>query len=155
MKKTLVLSLILLLALSIFAGCGGTKTVEFDPQAAADALHDAKAFSDILSPVQSNVAAMLYNMDAESIADCSVYCSTGATAEEIAVFRCKDDAAASALVQNARQRLQSQKDAYASYAPQEVPKLENALLRTSGAYVICVVANDYDAITPILDQYLK
>ncbi len=155
MKKLLILSLALLLLLCALAGCGGRKPVQFEPQEAAGALLDSKAFSDILSPVQPVIAAVLYGVPLENVDACSVYCSTGATAEEIAVFRCRDEAAAAALKQTAQQRLQEQKDAYSSYAPQEIPKLDNALLRASGVYVVCVVAEDYDAVRPILDKFIK
>ena len=155
MKKLLILALALSLALCALVGCGGQKPVQFDPQEAADALLDSKAFSDILSPIQPGIAAMLYKVPSESVDACSVYCSTGATAEEIAVFRCRDEASAATLKQAAQQRLQEQKDAYESYAPQEIPKLDNALLRASGVYVVCVVAEDYDAVRPILDKFIK
>ena len=155
MEKRLIPILAFLLLLAVLAGCGAEKTVQFDPQEAADALLASDAYEDILSPIQPKIAAMLYGVDAESIESCSVYCSTGATAEEIAVFRCRDEASADALKQAAKQRIQDQKDAYVSYAPQEVPKLENALLRTAGVYVVCVVANDYSAVTPVLDKYIK
>ncbi len=157
MKKLLILSLVFLLALYALSGCGGKQqaTVQFDPQEAADALFASEAFSDILSPIQTNIAAMLYDVPEANIDACSVYCSTGATAEEIAVFRCTDEAAAAALKKAAEQRIEAQKDAYESYAPQEIPKLENALLRSSGAYVVCVVADNYDAVTPVLDRYIK
>ncbi len=155
MKKLLILSLALLLLLCALVGCGGQKSAQFDPQEAADALLAAEAFSDILSPIQPAIAAMLYKIPPESIDACSVYCSTGATAEEIAVFRCVDEASAAALKQAAQQRLQEQKAAYESYAPLEIPKLDNALLRASGVYVVCVVAEDYDAVRPILDKFIK
>ena len=155
MKKLLILSLAFLIMLLSFVGCGGQKTVEFDPQAAADALLASEAFSDILSPIQPAVAAMLYNVSAESIDTCSVCCSTGATAEEIALFRCVDEPSAAALKEAVEQHVQAQKDAYASYAPLEIPKLDNALLRSSGVYVVCVVAADSDAAAAILDQYIK
>ncbi len=155
MKKLLTLSLALLLLLCALAGCGGQKPAQFEPQVAAGALLDSNAFSDILSPVQPAIAAILYGVKLENVDACSVYCSTGATAEEIAVFRCVDEASAAALKQAAQQRLQEQKAAYESYAPLEIPKLDNALLRASGVYVVCVVAEDYDAVRPILDKYIK
>ncbi len=155
MKKRISVILVLLLVMSILAACESQQAVQFDPQPAAEAIYASGAFSDILSPIQGKIAAMLYNVDEANIAECSVYCSTGATAEEIAVFRCKDEASAAALKQAAQQRIQSQKDAYSSYAPLEIPKLDNALLRSSGVYVVCVVADDYAAVTPILDKYIK
>ena len=156
MKNKLCLLLVILLAVSIFAGCGGKNTaIDFDPQVAADSLLAGDAFSDILSPVSPEIAATLYGIDKADINSCSVYCSTGATAEEIAVFRCTDEAAAAKVEQAAHDRIQAQKDAYVSYAPQEIPKLDNAAVRKAGSYVVLVVAAKYEPVAKILDQYLK
>ena len=71
MKKRLIPILALLLLFALLAGCGAEKAVEFDTREAADALFASDAFSDILSPIQPNIAAMLYNVDAENIESCS------------------------------------------------------------------------------------
>ena len=155
MKKLLSLALAAVLVLCLLTGCGSEQEkVSFDPAEAAEALLETKAFSDILSPVDAKVAESLYSVDPEKVAACAVYCSTGATAEEIAIFQCSDEAAAKALEQSARARLESQAAAYAGYGPQEVPKLENADLRVSGVYVTCVVSADTAAAAAVLDKYM-
>ena len=155
MKKLLLLALAAALMLCIFSGCGKEQPkVSFDPAEAAQALLDSKAFSDILSPVDEKVAANLYSADPGKITACAVYCSTGATAEEVAIFQCSDEAAASELEESARARLESQAAAYAGYGPQEVPKLENADVRVAGVYMACVVSADADAAAGVLDKYM-
>ena len=155
MKKLLPLSLVLLLVLTLFAGCGGEKAIEFDPAQAAQALVESDAFSDLLSPINAKIAASLYGVDESMITQCGVYCSTGATAEEIAIFKCADEAGAQALEAAARTRLDNQAAAYASYGPESVPKIEQADVRVNGVYVACVVSADHAAAAAILDQYMK
>ena len=79
----------------------------------------------------------------------------GATAEEVAVFKCTDENAAKTLETAAHTRLESQKAAYADYAPQSVPAIENAIVRQLGEYVICVVADDNAAAEAVLENYIK
>ena len=155
MKKLLITVFVILLICCVFTACGSVKEIQFEPQNAADELHKSEAFSDILSPVGPAIAAMLYGVEEADIDSCSVLCSTGATAEEIAVFRCKDETSAAKVEQGAKARVQSQKEAYESYAPQEIPKLDAAAIRRAGVYVVSVVAEDSTKITPILDKYLK
>lgn len=155
MKKLLSLVLALLLMLALFAACGSEKAPEFDPAQAAQALVESEAFSDLLSPIDAKIAASLYGVDEASIAACGVYCSTGATAEEIAVFKCTDEASAAALEKAAHTRLDNQAAAYASYGPESVPKIEQADVRVNGVYVACVVSNDRAAAAAILDQFMK
>lgn len=157
MKKLVSLASAAVLALCLFSGCGGgPETADFEPADAAAALLESGAFTDILSPIDVRVAAELYGVAVEDIASCAVYCSTGATAEEIAIFRCSDANVAVQLEKTARTRLESQAAAYAAgYGPEEVPKIESADVRVSGVYVSCVVSNDNAAVAQVLDAYIK
>ena len=155
MKKVPSLLLLAAMLLTLLAGCGQSASLQFEPAALAEELAGTDAFSDLLSPIDAKIAASLYGVDASTIASCSVYCSTGATAEEIAVFKCTDENAAKALSDAAQRRLDSQAAAYAAYAPQAVPAIENAIVRQQGAYTVCVVANDNAAAEAVLDHYIK
>ena len=153
MKKCLSLFLSLLL-IAALAACGSSE-LSFEPGDAAAAVMKDGSFSDLLSPVDERVAKSLYGVSDAEVVSCCVYCSTGATAEEIAVFRCADENAAKTVEAAARARLDSQKAAYATYAPDAVPAIENALVRTRGGYVACVVSGDSAVAGQILDGYMK
>lgn len=154
MKKLLILTLAVLLVLAVFSGCGSAAK-DFSPAEAAQAILDTGAFSDILSPVDLKIAANLYGVDASLLADGCLYCSTGATAEEIAVFKCTDANAAGTVKAAAGERLERQKAAYAVYAPEAVPAIEDAVVRASGCYVVCVVSVDAAAVDGILAKYME
>ena len=154
MKKALSFLLLSAMLLVLLAGCGQS-ALQLDTSALAEELAGCGAFSDLLSPIDLKIAANLYGVDAASITDGAMYCSTGATAEEIAVFKCADEAAAKTLESAAHTRLDHQKAAYADYAPQSVPAIENAIVRQLGAYVICVVADKQAAAETVLAKYIK
>ena len=71
-----------------------------------------------------------------------LYLSSGATAEEIAVFEAKDDAAAERLLAAAKERVEVQKTAFEDYAPAEMTKLNNAVVERSGKIVALCIADD-------------
>ena len=93
--------------------------------------------------VDQDVFYNFYDIDAQKVADVSMYTSSSrATAEEVTVIRMKD-AADIQLAQDAiAARIEDQKRSYESYMPDEMPKINNAAVYTHGSYAILVVADD-------------
>lgn len=144
----------ILLSICLLAACSSAapepKTPDFDALSAG--LLENGGFTDILSPVDAEIAAMLYGVDAALIESCVFYVSTGATAEEIALFKAAGEDAASKLESAAKERVELQKKAFESYVPEEVPKLEKTIIIRSGEYVILVVSADAAAAESILKE---
>ena len=91
------------------------------------------------------------------VEDYAVYmCPTGATVEEISVFRTSDAAAVEEMIQT---HLDARKTEYESYRPDEVKKLDGAAVVKSGDYCLLytsyaivgygVVSYDNRTFTPI------
>ena len=136
----------LTLALLLCACGGGSGGAEpFDPAGAADALLDSQAFSEPLESIDQDIACMLYGIDESTVTGSAVYGSTGATAEEIAVFTFTDDAGAAAGKTALETRVADQKSVLESYQPAEIVKLDAARVEQRGNSVILVVANDSEA----------
>lgn len=154
MKKTFAAVLALCLLLCA-AACGEKAAADFSLEDCSRALLASDAFTDLLSPITAETAAGLYSIDASKLSEAQVYCSTGATAEEIALFKAADEAAAKEIKAACETRIASQKESYESYVPEEVPKLEKAIVRMSGVYVVYVTAADPAAAESILDGYIK
>ena len=152
MKKIMLTILSLCLFVTAFAGCGGDKPkeIEYDLEALSAEIVASDAFSDILNKVNPDIAPTFYGFDAADIESMSLYCSTGATTEEVGIFKCVDKDAAARVLEKARERVDLQKTAYESYAPAEVPKLNDAIVKADGVYVFYIVANDYDPVNNIL-----
>ena len=156
MKKTITLLLTACLLTTALAACG-TKTAakDYDLAAIAADLKTNGGYSDIISPVEKDVAAKLYGVESAGIADCQVYCSTKATTEEIGLFKCTDEKAAAALYEAAKARVESQRSIYSSYAPAEMPKLDDAIVIQDGNYVFYIVTADSAKAHAVLDKYMK
>ena len=119
MKKICCALLSLLTAALLLTGCQEEpKDVTIDVAALADALKAAVPFSDELA--EPNDAALLnfYNIDETDIAAKKVYVSSGATAEEIAVFEGTDEAAAGRIKTAVDERIADQKSAFEDYNPE-------------------------------------
>lgn len=108
---------------------------------------------DDVSQVDNAMAAATYGIDAEKVQDCKVFLSSGATASEIAVFAMKDEEGVNELLELINQRIEERKTSFADYAPDEVPKLENAVLLNKDNYVVFAVVADPQAAEDVIKKY--
>lgn len=147
MKKLLLIPMLTLLF--FLTSCNQEKDIDIE-LLSADLLKNA-GFTDELSPADAATAEKLYEID--NAVNQYVYISSGATAEEIAVFEFETAADAKAAIPAAQERLAEQKSSYESYMPAEVQKLENAVLKQYGRYLIVCVADGTKA-REIIHKYL-
>lgn len=114
------------------------------------AMAEAGAFSEALEELDADTAFVLYKLadyglTREDLKECAVQRSAGATCEEgaVLVFTGADKAktARTAL----EDYVQSQITANEDYRPDEIPKLEEALVDVRGETLLLVVANDLEA----------
>lgn len=152
MKKLLFAALTLALILAL-AACGGKdgEAAPFSPDDAT-ALLDSGAFSEALESIDRDTACDLYGIDELTVIASAVYGSTGTTAEELAIFTLRDEEAAQAALTALGHRIEDQKADMADYLPDEVPKLEKAILERRGNSVLLVVANDYAPVEELLKK---
>lgn len=151
MKKRM-LSLLLALALLLgLAGCGTTGG-SLDIQALAEDLLKNGEFSDELWKIDDSIVQKLYNVS--DYTQALVYVGSGATAEELALFAFPSEDAAAQGLQKAKDRLESQIADYRTYLPQEVPKLQNAVVKQWGNFVIVCISPG-SACGEIVARYTK
>lgn len=143
MRKTITIVLAVLLLVSLASGCApALEPAQYDLEALSTKLKDSGAFSDLLSPVDYELVPTLYGVSETEIAECTVLCSTGATTEEIGLFKCVSEQAAEKVKTAAAERVESQRNLYESYAPAEMPKLDDAIVKSDGVYVFYIVSAD-------------
>ena len=137
MKKRMLPFLLALALLFGLAGCGATGG-SLDIQALAEDLLKNGEFSDELWKIDDSMVQKLYNVS--DYTQALVYVGSGATAEELALFAFPSEDAAAQGLQKAKDRLESQIADYRTYLPQEVPKLQNAVVMQCGNFVIVCVS---------------
>ncbi len=146
------LFLALVCLLSALTGCGDKK--ELDPQKLAEELLSGANFVDSMNEISDTVVPILYEIDAADYTSALVYCGTAATAEEIAIFKAADAAAAERLLKAARARVDHQIEVYSSYGPEAARTLENGIVKQSGDYIVVVVCSDSAGAQKIVDKYI-
>ncbi len=150
------LSCVILAGLMVFSLAACQKSVEIEPKDLADELYKADIYEDQLSEVDSKVALASYGMEKDDVANVYVYFSTGATPEEIAVIECSDNEGSQARVQQAlNRRVTNQKTSFSDYMPDEVTKLDHAVIKCKGKYAVLCVAKDADKAKEIIKKYLS
>ena len=136
MKKFgLILMCMMMVVLSACAG--GTTAKELNMTELAEKLKTSGAFeqniSSTMAQVKAEKAVKMYGADAADVQD------VGATAAEILIFQCPDEAAAKRVYALADTHLTDLQNTYQSYAPAEAQKVANAVKQQYGKYVIVVV----------------
>lgn len=143
MKKLVVMGLAGLLCLS-FVACSKSEGGSKQPSAAdvVKAVAEQVTFKDAMTEGDDAMFSARYNLDSELVEDKAMYVGTLATAEEITVIKVKDAGDVQAAKDAVNAHLEDQKTAFENYIPEEMPKIENALVLTQGNYVLLAVADD-------------
>lgn len=154
MKKLIPLLLALCLLFSLCA-CGKNESpkAEMNPPTLCDSLLKSTAFSVTLEELPSTKASVVYGVEKESLAQAMLYHGPGTSKEQIVILQATSDATAESMITVLKSLVAEWIEADRDYAPQEVPKLEKAVLRQSGCWVVLVVANDPDAAAKIVGEY--
>lgn len=153
MRKKILACLGLTLTMAL-VGCGSQaeeKTI--DAEALAIELAEKVTYTDELNKIDSGVAGELYQINTAENA--YVYVSSGATAEEVAVFEFADEEDAGEAVEAANTRIQEQKESFEMYAPEEVSRLDKAIVKQSGRYLMVCITEDTDTAENIIEDYFQ
>ncbi len=151
MKKKIA-AMMFLIMLGTLAGCSKEKKEDrvIDVHTMAQSLLNDITYEDQLTKVEGNMFQMIYGISQEDIEEYEAYVSTGATAEEIAVIKAKDEATAESMEEKLTDRVEAQKNSFANYIPKEVEKLEEAVVYQEGVYVILSISNDDEKAEEII-----
>lgn len=157
MKRKISVFLCAVSLVLLFAGCSAKeqKPVEIDISEFSAALLESGAFAEELELIDNDIGCYIYGMEESADTETLFYMSSGATADELTIFKSADESSASELEKSVSERLNYQKRSFEAYNPDEVTKLDGAVLKTSGVYVLLVVADDYDAANSVIDEYFK
>lgn len=141
--KTLKKILLVMLSITMFTalfGCSAQNdTMDIDIDKLSSELLENAEFEDELTALDDNTVKKLYNID--DYVKASVYISSGATAEEIAVFEFDSKDSAEDGLEKAQVRITEQKADFESYIPKEIQKLDNAVVEQAGKYLIVCISN--------------
>ncbi len=122
-------------------------------QTFADTLYRKMPLDTTIKATPAATLALLMNVtDYTSAAG---YTATGAMPDMIAVFEAKDAAGAETIRKAMDTYAKEMCREYERYAPEQVPKLENAVVMSSGKLAILCVSPDAKTTRDIIDDVLK
>ena len=152
MKKSLK-KILLALSLStlLLTACSSEETFnEVDLEKLATDILETKSFDDELVKVESSVVEAKYFISDEDSQNMVVYMSSnGATPEEIALFSVNSDQK-DTIEKAIDDRIQDLKISFESYAPDEMYKLEEAVVTVQDGYVYMVISNNSNDVTSVI-----
>ncbi len=122
-------------------------------QTLADTLYRKMPLDTDIKATPAATLALLMNITDYTAA--AGYTATGAMPDMIAVFEAKDAASAQSIADAMKTYAQEMCREYERYAPEQVPKLENAIVKSSGNLAVLCVSPDTKATQKIIDDVLK
>ena len=155
-KILITLSLVTLIISGILPGCGKPPAAEItmDVGRCADMLLETIAFRDVLTAISDEMSGALFQISGQDVIKQKVYVSSGATAEEIAVFEAADIEAAERIEGAVLQRVADQRASFTDYLPAELPKLDDPFLMVRDKYVILCLSDDNERARAELNRFI-
>ena len=127
---------------------------EIDVNAAADAIKSEVKFAGELTKAEEEFAKISLTVPDGS--EGAMYLIDGAqVADAFGVYKCADDAKAAELVTGINGYINDTKDEMQKYNPDDVPKLDNAIVKSSGKYVVFVITSDNDKAKEVVERFFK
>jgi hypothetical protein len=148
-RKLIVLCL---LVIFIVSGCS-SKELDFDMQAVVDSLSSKDYFGTDFYEVEGSALVQMYGIEVEDV-NALGYAGSGGVADELTVFSVKNESDADTILQVAQDRIAERIEAYKSYKPDEVFKLEHAFVDKYGTYIVVGVCSDDEAFKKDLEAII-
>ena len=120
MKKIWIVILIIVVIGVIVVFTNDNKGITIDINELSKDIIENIEFEDELNKVDNETASKLY--DINNFTSQSVYMSSGATSEEIAIFEFEDKEACKVALEKANKRIEEQKQNFKDYMPKEMKK---------------------------------
>ena len=173
-KMLAALSVLTLTASTVLYGCGGsgdTKKTSTTTSSAAASVKSSQAaavdvtkvadrllneikYDDKLAEAEKESIDVIYpGLPKDKIKAMKIYVSSsGGTSEEIAAFEANDEDTAKEIEAKLNERVEAQKTSFKNYVPEELKRLENALVIRKGNYVYLSVSGDPDKAKSIIEE---
>ena len=154
-KKALILTILCAFAALLLTACGsksssGSSDVSVDVSKLCQDLEGT--IDSEVSEVSNEVIASTYFFDMDKIEEAAAALNSGSNACEVVVLKCKDSSYTSEAEDLLKKRVESQSTLFASYNAPEVAKLDAAILKTKGNYVVFCVTDDTEKANEIIKE---
>ncbi len=154
MKKVLA-GLLAVSFICLLSSCAGTSPeIELpDVNTVSAGLVERLEFDDVMEKTEhSDIVVAKYGLDDGVVHEVSRYVGSGATADEVAVFECVDEKSTVAVKEAINDRIKYLHDGYSDYGPEEVPKIDNAVVLTYGTKVVFCICKNSAEVSSVVEE---
>ena len=159
MKKKIWILLIIVVIIAIVLGIvfiqKNKKDIQINIQDLANRIVGSASFEGQLAQADSEMVMNDYTFTSDEINDLVSYQGSGATSEGLVILQVKDKSKINSVKEKINTRLSERREAFGSYLPKEVGKIDNNILRVEGNYIILCIANDTNTVNKIINEYIK
>ncbi len=155
MKICLIILLIIIIVAVIIFLQKNEVNIQINIEGLAEEIAKSSAFEDQLEKVDSEMTMQDYNFSTDEVAQLVSYQGSGASSEEIVILQVKEKSNINSVKDKINTRLAERKEAFESYLPEEVGKIDNSILRVEGNYIILCVAKDANTVNNVINEYIK
>lgn len=158
-KKKIVIALAVILIIIIVAVIlflqKNKENIQINIEGLAEEITKSNAFEDQLEKIDSEMTMQDYNFSTDEVEQLVSYQGSGATSEEIVILQVKGKNNINSVKEKMNTRLSERKEAFESYLPEEVGKIDNSILRVEGNYIILCIANDANTVNNVINEYIN
>lgn len=154
-KICLLILLIIIIAAVIIFLQKNEENIQINIEGLAEKIAKSSAFEDQLEKVDFEMTMQDYNFSTDEVVQLVSYQGSGASSEEIVILQVKEKSNINSVKDKINARLTERKEAFESYLPEEVGKIDNAILRVEGNYIILCIAKDTNTVNTIINDYIK
>lgn len=119
-----------------------------------DTLQEQVTFTDEMIEKNKDETLLFYNIDGALVSDATALVGSGATAEMLSVWQAPDAQSAQKITEFLQDFNANWQEGYSDYKPEEVPKLETAVVRQQGTVVVYAVTAENDGAADAVDALL-
>ncbi len=145
-------ALLLMLQALLLAGCTSEKK-EIDASAVLNELLEQVEFADQLTEVEENAA--LFFGDLPEGAQVRLFSVSGYYADEVALISVQNEADVDAAMAAIEKHIADSRFQYVNYLPEEVNKIDHAVIYRNGVHLFLCVTSDYETAKEIFDHAVE
>lgn len=155
MKKKLILSGLCMVCM-LLCGCSLTAKAPVDCSTLLTSVLASQSFSDELAPLSASIAGKYLAIDMTQVKDFAMSIDASRVTAEQIVFLTADNAQSAELLKASLKEYRDLVlDQYRNYQPDEVPKLEKAVLQQNGSQVALIISPDAASAAAALEKAWK
>lgn len=141
-----------ILCILLLAGCGSSTSAGQAASAQAESIVSQLNLSDKMDKVEDRIIKGLFFFEEGTLKDSSVYIANDKSADIVAVFQSDDTAEVKDKINT---YLATAKEQMQNYYPDEVFKIDNAIVQEAGDKVVLIVTNDIENARKIAESVLS